>query len=73
MMQLPITGGQQIGFSESAAGRETFRSTDPQRGAENPWTFYEASESEINQALEAARAAAEPYARSCKNWSPLLE
>ena len=63
MMQLPITGGQQIGFSESAAGRETFRSTDPQRGADNPWIFYEATEAEINQALEAALAAAELYGR----------
>ena len=62
-MQLLITGKQQIGFSEAAAGRETFRSTDPQSGAENPWIFHEATEAEIDRAMEAAHAAAEPYSR----------
>ena len=65
MTQLPITGKQQIGFSESAAGTETFRSTNPQSGAENPWTFHEATESEIDRAMEAARAASDSY--SCKS------
>ena len=62
MTQLPISGKQQIGFSEAAAGRETFTSSNPQSGAENPWTFFEATEAEVNRALEAARAASETFA-----------
>lgn len=63
MTQLPITGGQWIGFSESAAGSNSFKSSNPQKGTENPWTFLEATEAEVNQALQAARAASEPFAR----------
>ncbi len=62
MTQLPISGRQRIGFSESAAGLHTFNSTDPQSGTENPWTFHEATEPEVNQALQAARNASEAFA-----------
>lgn len=51
MMQIKITGSQFIGFSETHSGTETFQSANPKTGMDNPWTFYEASDSEIDQAL----------------------
>lgn len=62
MTHLPISGKQRIGFSEVAAGRATFKSTNPNTGDENPWTFFEATEDEANRALREARAASAAFA-----------
>jgi 2,5-dioxopentanoate dehydrogenase len=49
-----------IGSQLSALGEKTFSSFDPKRGESIPVSFHQATEAEINQALELAAAAAQP-------------
>jgi NADP-dependent aldehyde dehydrogenase len=53
-MQQTITGAQLIGFEESASSPKTFRSMDPSTANHTPWKFHEATEQEIDQAMELA-------------------
>ena len=56
-MQNLIEGIQLIGFSESAQGKSTFRSSNPKTGGYTPWTFFEAVEEEITSAMQLASSA----------------
>ena len=60
-MQEPITGAQLIGFSESSMGKETFHTTDPRSGDATSWHFHEATEAEIEMAMQMASDAFHPY------------
>lgn len=53
-MQNPITGRHFLGFSESARSSETFQTLNPQTGLPTPWAFHEATEEEIDTAMELA-------------------
>lgn len=56
-MQNSITGTQLIGYSESAEGRDTFTSRNPDTGAKNPWKFHEATAKEADRAVQLAASA----------------
>jgi NADP-dependent aldehyde dehydrogenase len=60
-MQQTITGAQLIGFFESAASEDTFQSRNPDSGNTQAWTFHEASEQEIDRAMELAASAYTAY------------
>lgn len=60
-MQYPITGHQLLGFSESALGKATFQTINPQKGSPNPWKFCEATDSEVHLAMELASRAFKTY------------
>jgi NADP-dependent aldehyde dehydrogenase len=66
MMQLHITGSQLIGYSELSTGTESFNSVNPKDGSSNAWIFSEASESDVNRAVELAAKAFKTY----RNLSP---
>ncbi|MFM1877311.1 MAG: hypothetical protein RLZZ241_177, partial [Bacteroidota bacterium] len=65
-MQLHITGSQLIGYSELSTGTESFNSVNPKDGSSNAWIFSEASESDVNRAVELAAKAFKTY----RNLSP---
>lgn len=56
-----ITGKNQIGKQKSAKGSITFRSIDPAKNSETEWLFYQASEDEINEAVELSAEAFDTY------------
>jgi NADP-dependent aldehyde dehydrogenase len=60
-MQYPITGRQLLGFSESALGKNTFQTMNPQTGFPTPWEFHEATDSEVHTAMEMAVSAFKTY------------
>lgn len=60
-MQYPITGRQLLGFSESALGKNTFQTINPQTGFPTPWEFHEATDSEVHTAMEMAVSAFRTY------------
>ncbi len=47
-----ITGKNYIGNALSAKGSKTFRTFDPLLNLETEWTFYEASDTEVKQAVD---------------------
>ncbi len=49
-----ITGENFIGNNLSAKGAKTFTTIDPKLNIENQWTFYEASNGEIDEAVQLA-------------------
>ncbi len=49
-----ITGKNQIGSIKSANGNVVFRSNNPKTNTPNPWQFIEATEREVNDAVELA-------------------
>ena len=49
-----ITGKNYIGNNLSAEGTDTFKTFDPKLNIETEWAFFEASETEINQAVDLA-------------------
>lgn len=51
---MEITGENFIGTTRSARGKNTFRTFNPEMNSENPWLFVEASETEINEAVDKA-------------------
>lgn len=60
-MQHPITGKQLLGFSESALGKSTFHTLNPQSNTPTPWSFSEATQAEIERAMELATTAFPTY------------
>ncbi len=60
-MQYPITGTQILGYSESATGNNTFQTLNPQTNAPTPWKFSEATQTEIDRAMELAAGAFSVY------------
>lgn len=56
-----ITGKNYIGNSASNLGSKTFSTHNPILKIENEWTFYEASDSEVNTAIGLATEAYETY------------
>lgn len=62
-MQPTISGKQLIGYSESATGKESFRSTDPKTGESTTWIISEADNSEIDRAANLAESAFLPYSK----------
>lgn len=56
-----ITGKNQIGFSQSALGKTTFKTFNPILNTENKTLFFEANDDEINQAVKLASQAFETY------------
>lgn len=56
-----ITGKNYVGNTLSAKGSKTYRTFDPKLNLETEWTFYEADESEINDAANLASEAFEVY------------
>ncbi len=49
-----ITGKNYIGNNLSASGEVTYKTFNPQKNIENDTVFYEASQTEVNQAMELA-------------------
>ncbi len=60
---MELTGCQLIGYAESAHGPASFNGVDPRERRALPPSYREASPDEIERALSAAAAAAEPYRR----------
>jgi len=58
---MELTGKQYIGQTSSAEGDDTFTGIDPKTGNPLPGAFHEASESEINRAIELAEEAFASY------------
>jgi len=56
-----ITGKNYIGNLLASTGKKTFKTFNPQTNLENEVVFYEASEVEINQAVELAAVAFKAY------------
>ncbi|WP_350291720.1 aldehyde dehydrogenase (NADP(+)) [uncultured Croceitalea sp.] len=56
-----ITGKNYIGNSLSNLGSKTFSTYNPILSIENEWTFFEASDSEVNTAIALAKEAYETY------------
>lgn len=54
---MKLHGGQRLGRALSAWGASTFRGVDPTSGAALPGEFHDASEAEIERALDLAAAA----------------
>ena len=65
---MTITGENHIGFSRSANGTKTFKTLNPKLNLETPYTFFEASDSEIQQALKLAQQAFDDF-KSVDNHS----
>ena len=56
-----ITGKNYIGSQLMASGTKTFKTINPQLNIENPWTFTEATQEEIEQAVTLADKAFKTY------------
>ncbi|MBT8320272.1 MAG: aldehyde dehydrogenase (NADP(+)) [Eudoraea sp.] len=56
-----ISGKNYIGNTLSAQGKVTYTTFNPRLNLKNPWTFYEASEEELEQAVQLASQAFELY------------
>lgn len=56
-----ITGKNYIGNKQSAKGSKTYKTFNPKLNLENEWTFYEATEDELNEATKLASEAFESY------------
>ena len=56
-----ISGKNYIGNTLSAEGKVTYSTFNPRLNLKNPWTFYEASEEELEQAVQMAANAFEVY------------
>ena len=56
-----ISGKNYIGNTLSAEGKVTYTTFNPKLNLKNPWTFYEASEEELDKAVELATAAFSAY------------
>jgi alpha-ketoglutaric semialdehyde dehydrogenase len=56
-----ITGKNYIGSQLMASGSKTFKTINPQLNIENPWTFTEATQEEIEQAVTLADQAFKVY------------
>ena len=56
-----ITGKNYIGNKHSANGNKTYKTFNPKLNLENEWTFYEATEEELNEAAKLASEAFESY------------
>ncbi len=52
-----ISGKNQIGQRTSSAGTKTYQTYNPQLNTPNPWTFYEATDDEIEEAVSMAHKA----------------
>ncbi len=60
---MELTGHHLIGYAESAQGPASFAAVDPRARHTLAPRYHEASEDEIERAMAAAAAAAEPYRR----------
>ncbi|QLE01012.1 aldehyde dehydrogenase (NADP(+)) [Galbibacter sp. BG1] len=56
-----ITGKNYIGDERIAKGNKTYKTFNPKENKETPYSFYEATEDEINQAVELASEAFQTY------------
>lgn len=56
-----ISGKNYIGNTLAAEGKVTYTTFNPQLNLKNPWTFYEASEEELERAVQMAASAFETY------------
>lgn len=56
-----ISGKNYIGNTLSAQGKVTYSTFNPKLNIKNPWTFYEASEEELEEAVDLAHQAFESY------------
>ncbi|MCX2718886.1 aldehyde dehydrogenase (NADP(+)) [Lentiprolixibacter aurantiacus] len=56
-----ISGKNYIGNTLSAKGKVTYTTFNPKLNIKNPWTFYEASEEELEEAVQMAAEAFELY------------
>ena len=56
-----ISGKNYIGNTLSADGKVTYTTFNPKLNLKNPWTFYEVSEEELEQAVQIAAKAFETY------------
>lgn len=56
-----ITGKNYIGNTLSATGKVTYTTFNPKLNLKNPWTFYEASEEELDEAVQLAAKAFTTY------------
>ena len=56
-----ITGKNYIGNKHSTKGNKTYKTFNPKLNLENEWTFYEATEEELNEAAKLASEAFESY------------
>lgn len=69
-----ITGKNYIGNTQSAKGDKTYTTLNPSANEQNPWTFYQASEQEIDEAVSKAKAAFDIYQQvSGKQRAAFLE
>ena len=59
-----ISGKSYIASEPTAKGTKTFKTFDPQKNADNPWTFTEATEAEVDAAVQAATRAFESFRSS---------
>lgn len=60
-----ITGKNSIGNHNTSSGTDTFKTFNPIENRETPWVFHQATEDEINQAVQLATEAFQEY----KNYS----
>jgi len=58
-----INGQNYIGNTLSAKGKVTYTTFNPRLNLKNPWTFFEASEEELEDAVQLASRASELYQR----------
>ena len=56
-----ISGKNHIGSKVSSAGQRTFHTFNPKSNKITGWTFYEASQAEINEAVDLAELAFQEY------------
>ncbi|MCH2199228.1 MAG: aldehyde dehydrogenase (NADP(+)) [Flavobacteriales bacterium] len=61
---MSITGKNYIGSTLSATGSKTFHSINPSTNEETSWSFFEASEKEVNAAIDRATQAFRTYRRT---------
>jgi alpha-ketoglutaric semialdehyde dehydrogenase len=60
-MNQPITGTQLIGFESKYSSTEKFQSNNPSTGSTLPYSFYKATQEDVNEACALATAAFQVY------------
>lgn len=63
---MQLTGENHIGFSRSAQGNISFRTFDPVKNLENEQEYFQATESEVKNAVRLAEQSFLPYSKSPK-------
>ncbi len=58
---MQISGKNHIGSSLQAIGKTSFHTFNPTKGIENPTVFYQATEEEVEKAIQLANKAFAPY------------